>query len=67
MAMAAMTVLNREMSAACTVEVIPCSRFSSTWNFCMMMTITSTDSTTTAKPRKMMIGVCAIAKAGCET
>ena len=66
MLIAAMMVLNREISATCTVEVMPCIAFSSASNFCMMIKITSDDSTTTAKPRKIMIGVCATAKAGCE-
>ncbi len=66
MLIAAITVLKREMSATWIVLVIPCIAFSSVSNFCMMMKITSDDSTTTVKPRKMMIGVCATANAGCE-
>ena len=66
MLIAAMMVLKREMSDACTVEVMPCIAFSSTSNFCMMMKITRPERETTAKPRKMMIGVCAMAKAGCD-
>ena len=64
MAMAAMTVLNRETSAACTVLVRPWRTFSSCSNFRMMMTITSDDSTITVNPRKMIAGVFEMAKAG---
>ena len=65
MLMAARIVLIRETSAAWTVEVSPWRTFSSTSNLRMMMKMTSEESTTTAKPRKITMGVLEIAKAGC--
>ncbi len=66
MLIAAIVVLKRDTSAACTLAVMPCNAFSSVSNFCMMIKITIPERTTTANPRKMMAGVLAMANAGWE-
>ena len=64
--MAAMKVEMLDTSLTWTVAVMPWMAFNSTSNLRMMMKMTMEDMTTIAKPRKMMMGVFAMAKAGWE-